>query len=125
MSQSLWILASWCVAGASAADSALELKPSICALAENQVLCEERVDIRWHSDYPDALCLFVDQSEQPLACWQDKDQGEFHYEARTEQSLTFQLRAERDDQLLASRLFEVIREYTEFRSRRRKPWNFF
>ncbi len=113
------------VAGASAADTELDLKPSICALAEDQDQCEEQVDIRWHSDYPNALCLFVDQNEQPLACWQEEDRGEFYYDARTDESLTFQLRAEEDDRLLASKLFEVIREYTEFRSRRRKPWNFF
>lgn len=113
------------MACASTAETELDLKPSICALAENQALCEERVDIRWHSDYPHALCLFVDQNAQPLACWQEEDRGEYHYEARTDESLTFQLRAEQGDRLLASKLFEVIREYTEFRSRRRKPWNFF
>ncbi len=113
------------VAGTSAADTELDLKPSICALTENQTQCEERVDIRWHSDHPSALCLFVDQSEQPLACWREQGQGAYHYDARTEESLTFQLRTEQEDRLLASELFEVIREYTEFRSRRRKPWNFF
>lgn len=113
------------LAASSAADTELALKPSICALAEEQRLCEERVDIRWHSDRPDTLCLFIDQSDAPLTCWRDARAGEFHYDVQTERSLSFQLRTQRDDRLLAHELFEVIREHTEFRSRRRKPWNFF
>ncbi|WP_169449458.1 DUF3019 domain-containing protein [Marinimicrobium agarilyticum] len=104
----------------------MDLTPSVCALAADQSRCEERVTIEWQAaGQTQALCLFVDRENEPLACWEKDRQGQYRYRAETDESLTFQLRRTLDGELLASELFEVIREYTEFRSRRRKPWNFF
>lgn len=110
---------------ASGAGAELRLQPSVCALAEDQTLCRETIDIRWRTDDPLALCLFIDRQDQPLECWQGTQKGEFEYQAETDKTLTFHLRERRRDDLLASGIFEVIREQTEYRSRRRKPWNFF
>lgn len=107
------------------AEADLHLQPSVCALAENQTLCQQMVDIQWRTDNPLALCLFVERQGQPLECWQAQERGEFRYRVNTDESLVFQLRSRPDEELLASEIFEVIREYTEYRSRRRKPWNFF
>lgn len=112
-------------ASSAAAEAELDLTPSVCALSANQSRCEERVNIEWQAGQTQALCLFVDRESEPLACWEKDDQGQYRYQADTDESLTFQLRRTLDGELLASELFEVIREYTEFRSRRRKPWNFF
>jgi len=71
------------------------------------------------------LCLFVDSEAAPLACWREQNSGVYRYQAHTQHSLVFQLRQEADHQLLASEMFAVIREQTEYRQRRRKPWNFF
>ena len=120
------MLASLAVAATGhAADTELDLTPSVCALSTDQSRCEERVSIEWQAGQTQTLCLFVDRENEPLACWEQDDQGQYRYDADTDESLTFQLRRTLDGELLASELFEVIREYTEFRSRRRKPWNFF
>jgi hypothetical protein len=71
------------------------------------------------------LCLFVNTEVPPLACWHQEYSGAYEYQAYTQDSLVFQLRQQSDNQLLASEIFDVIREQTEYRQRRRKPWNFF
>lgn len=71
------------------------------------------------------LCLFVENETAPLTCWREQNSGVYHFQARTQHSLVFQLRQQSDNQLLASEMFAVIREQTEYRQRRRKPWNFF
>ncbi|MGD8174733.1 DUF3019 domain-containing protein [Marinimicrobium sp. ARAG 43.8] len=103
----------------------MTLTPTVCALSEDQSHCEEQIDINWRADTSRALCLFVEAETRPLACWQNADSGHYRYRAVTADSLIFQLRGEHSDELLASEFFKVIREYTDFRSRRRKPWNFF
>lgn len=103
----------------------MRLQPSVCALVEDQALCRETIDIHWRTEDPLALCLFIDRQHQPLECWQGTQKGEFEYQAETDEQLVFQLRDRRRNDLLASEIFEVIREQSEYRSRRRKPWNFF
>lgn len=108
-----------------AEDAQLDLKPQVCALSENEEVCRELIDIQWRSGEPMQLCLFVDTEVQPLACWREQRTGVYEYQARTENSLEFELRAQPDNQLLTSEIFDVIREQTDYRYRRRKPWNFF
>lgn len=103
----------------------LAIKPQICALAEQEAVCQQQLQIQWQADKPMHLCLFVDGQKEPLACWQGQSSGVYRYQARTAHSLEFQLRLEANHQLLTSELFAVIREQTEYRQRRRKPWNFF
>lgn len=118
------LLMAW--ATQSRADEAqLALTPQVCALSENEALCQELIDIQWRSGEPMRLCLFVDTEVQPLACWREQRTGVYEYQAQTEDSLVFELRVQPDDQVLASEIFDVIREQTEYRYRRRKPWNFF
>lgn len=103
----------------------LALTPRVCALSENEALCQELIDIQWRSGEPMRLCLFVDTEVQPLACWREQRAGVYEYQAQTQDRLVFELRVQPDDQVLASETFDVIREQTEYRYRRRKPWNFF
>lgn len=112
-------------ATAGASEPELELQPSVCALSDDQPLCRQLVRIRWHADDPLALCLFVDRMNDPLNCWQDRLQGQHLYPVRSDRSLTFMLRRRDDDRLLTSERFEIVREVTEYRSRRRRPWHFF
>lgn len=114
-----------CIGTVRAAEVDLRLRPSVCALSDDQQLCQDTVEVSWQSDTPQVLCLFLEQQDQPLECWQTRQQGEFRYRANTDQNLVFQLRRRQGNELLASAVFEVLREHTEYRSRRRKPWNFF
>src|SRR5690625_3015773 len=101
------------------------MKPQVCALAKHESVCKEPLRIQWRAGKPMHLCLFVDSEAAPLVCWQERTSGVYHYQAHTPHSLMFQLRQESDNQLLTSEMFSVIREHTEYRQRRRKPWNFF
>jgi len=114
-----------CIGTAQGADVELRLSPSVCALSDDQPNCRETLELSWESDSPEVLCLFLKQQEQPLECWQTRQTGDFQYRAETDQNLVFQLRRRPGNELVASAVFEVIREHTEYRSRRRKPWNFF
>lgn len=103
----------------------LALKPRVCALAENEELCREQIDIEWRAGERLQVCLFIDGEPTPLACWREHLRGDYEYQAQTKDNLTFELRLQPSDQLLAREILSVIREHAEYRYRRRKPWSFF
>lgn len=110
---------------ARADQAQLELKPQVCALSESEELCREQIDIEWRSGESLQVCLFIDGEQTPLACWYERRRGDYEYQAQTKESLTFELRQQPGDQLLAREILSVIREHTDYRYRRRKPWSFF
>ncbi len=103
----------------------LALKPQVCALTEEEDLCREQIDIEWRTGERLQLCLFIGGQQAPLACWRERLKGAYEYQAQTKESLTFELRHQPDNQLLAREILSVIREHTDYRYRRRKPWSFF
>ncbi len=103
----------------------LALKPQVCALAENEELCREQIDIEWRTGERIQVCLFIDGEQMPLACWRERLRGDYEYQAQTKENLIFELRQQPSNQLLAREILSVIREHTDYRYRRRKPWSFF
>ncbi len=108
-------------------EQAIELwiKPSLCIISKEDELCMDQITINWQANHLQSLCLFQSGTEQPLFCWNDEDNGLFLQEVNTKTNLTFQLRQQGDNSLLASQVFQVLKEYIEYRRRRRNPWNFF
>jgi len=94
-------------------------------LSSKEPVCDSLIDIKWAQEQPLLLCLFDKEITSPLRCWQEQTRGEFQYQLDTDHSLTFQLRKQQDDTLLASEVYQVIRAQAQYRQRRRKPWNFF
>lgn len=107
------------------ATNGLQLTPKLCVLSRKEPRCESQIDIQWILEKPLLLCLFEKEISSPLRCWQEQHKGQFQYQVNTDHSLTFQLRKQQDDTLLASEIYKVIREQAQYRQRRRKPWNFF
>lgn len=103
----------------------MSLVPKVCVLAHDEPLCRERVNIEWFNDQPLTLCLFIEDAPDPLQCWQERPGGDHQYQAETAESILFQLRQQHSGLLLASEVFAVIREHTEYRYKRRNPWSFF
>lgn len=122
----LWFLGlASCALPALADQAQLALKPQVCALSKDEELCREQIDIEWRSGERLQVCLFLNGESAPLACWRERRQGDYEYQAQTKESLTFELRRQPGDQLLAREILTVIREHTDYRYRRRKPWSFF
>jgi len=115
------------LAGADAplTPTSLELTPKLCVLSSKEPVCDSLIDIKWAQESPLLLCLFDKEIASPLRCWQEQTRGEFQYQLDTDHSLTFQLRKQQDNTLLASEVYQVIRAQAQYRQRRRKPWNFF
>jgi hypothetical protein len=125
MSVSFFVGAAFVQAAAPRPSTSLELTPKLCVLSNKEPVCNSRIDIKWAREQPLLLCLFEKALASPLRCWQEQTQGEFQYQVNTDHSLTFQLRKQQDDTLLASEIYQVIRAQAQYRQRRRKPWNFF
>lgn len=119
------LYASLSSAAAPLPPTSLELTPKLCVLSSKESVCDSRIDIKWVREQPLLLCLFDKEIVSPLRCWQETTKGEFKYQVNTDHSLTFQLRKQHDDTLLASEIYQVIRAQAQYRQRRRKPWNFF
>ena len=122
---SFFLLATRVEAEAPLSPTSLELTPKLCVLSSKEPVCDSLIDIKWAQEQPLLLCLFDKEIASPLRCWQEQTRGEFQYQLDTDHSLTFQLRKQQDDTLLASEVYQVIRAQAQYRQRRRKPWNFF
>lgn len=101
------------------------LKPKVCVLSRQEETCYDEIDITWQSGTALNICLYQKEQKNPIACWQNAHYGSHNMALNTAKSLAFLLREMDNNQLLASKTFEVIHDHTQYRRARRNAWAFF
>ncbi|MFL0810930.1 MAG: DUF3019 domain-containing protein [Agarilytica sp.] len=101
------------------------IKPSICVLSGGEKVCEDDLALKWESSGPRSLCLFRHDTTIPLRCWEEENQGEHLLSISASRNVDFQLRETKDKKVLVTEAFEVVKDNTQFRRRRRNAWSFF
>lgn len=102
----------------------MRLRPQRCVALHQGQQCYQSLRITWQSMQLRDLCLFVDEVEQPLVCWQAAAQGEFRYEFEGDRSLTFRLQDEDSTAPVAEAELEVAWVYSR-NTRRKSHWRIF
>lgn len=101
------------------------IKPNICVLSGGERECEDELELKWVSPEPRSLCLFRHDKHLPLRCWEDENMGMHKLSIAASRNVDFQLREAEDKKLLVSEAFEVVKDNSQFRRRRRNAWSFF
>lgn len=117
------------VMGNSYADSLpliqLSLKPRLCVLSEGEEVCRDTIEITWIAQKARSLCLYQDDTDSPLQCWDAAREGRYTIELAASENINFSLREKNEDTFLVTQAFEVVQESTKYRRRNRNPWSFF
>lgn len=101
------------------------LKPRLCVLSEGEAVCRDTIEIKWTAKQARSLCLYKNDDEQPLRCWDSVAQGAHVIELAASQNIDFSLREKNRDTYLVTQAFEVVQQSTNYRRRNRNPWSFF
>lgn len=101
----------------------LELKPRICTLAGAEKQCETAVRAAWRAPQRESVCLVVVDRPDVKRCWENYSRGTHSVELTFDADVTFELRDPQLQDVLASKVLQVIREALEYRRKRRQPWN--
>ena len=100
------------------------IKPRLCVLTNDDEVCHDELEVRWRAKKPMDLCLYRNDFEKPLTCWERSDTGYHKFLLSTSEGVTFYLR-EPAQGLEVSEAFEVIHDNKHYRRQRRNPWSFF
>ncbi|WP_198683571.1 DUF3019 domain-containing protein [Peristeroidobacter agariperforans] len=104
---------------------ALQLRPRVCTLADNDATCNTTVRAQWRSTRNESLCLVIVDQPHIRRCWEQHSEGVYSVEVAFSQDLVVQLRDTELDRVLASQAIAVIRKALQFRRKRRQPWSIF
>lgn len=102
------------------------LKPNLCVLSKTETQCQDRLVVEWKSLQAQnlSLCLYKEQTREPLYCWQQSQSGRTEFTTTLAKTTAFELR-DQQQQLFARELFEVIYTGKNSLRARRNPWSFF
>lgn len=101
------------------------IKPRLCILSEGEEVCRDIIALKWSADSGRSLCLFRNDDNLPLRCWDSELEGEHTIEISAESNIDFYLKEMQHDMRIASREFQIVHDEKEYRRRRRNPWSFF
>jgi hypothetical protein len=101
----------------------LQITPNKCVALRQGQTCYTDLAIQWHSQEPRDLCVYQTGNSEALKCWQNRTQGSFSGEIKTDKTIEFQLREEKTNLILASSMLKIAWVYK--RKRRAVSWRIF
>ena len=102
----------------------LQLKPNRCVALHQGQVCYQNVQLLWSAPQPGHYCLYLQNTAQPLNCWQNVNVGEYRYEFASDTSLQLHLVNEQTKTVIAQAELEVAWVY-KANTRRQTHWRLF
>ncbi|MBN7819419.1 DUF3019 domain-containing protein [Bowmanella yangjiangensis] len=99
----------------------MQVSPDTCVAINKGRTCYTHVSVVWQLPYQGDYCLFLEGSTDPLACWQNRRQGEWQFEFSSSTSTTLLLKQGNDT--LLRREIQVNWVYES--QRRKRNWRLF
>lgn len=104
------------------------LQPQQCVTLRQGRDCFATITVQWQQTSPQSLCLYQINKKQPdnkqqLHCWDKKHQGLTHIEFESSDTLTYQLRTQPGDHLVAQT--DVVVSWLHKNTTRRRHWRLF
>jgi hypothetical protein len=102
----------------------LQLKPNRCVALHQGQVCYQDIQLLWSTPQVGHYCLYQQNSEQPLHCWQSVNAGEYRYEFASDASMQIQLVNAQTKTVIAQAELEVAWVY-KTNTRRKTHWRLF
>ncbi|HTF95198.1 MAG TPA: DUF3019 domain-containing protein [Cellvibrio sp.] len=131
LTQGIKIIALWLVCLPLHADelpvsvkaASVLLSPARCVALHQGQMCYQRVQVSWSSSVNDDYCIYQEDREEPLRCWQQQTQGVMEFEFASDGSQQMQLK-NAQQQVVAESALEVAWVY-KANTRRKTHWRLF
>lgn len=94
----------------------LSIQPEQCVSMREGLDCYAKVKLNWQSSINANYCLYSDQSQQALQCWQGKQTGDFYSEVVSNKDVRFFITKQQEAIELASIVMRVTWVYKRKRS---------
>lgn len=108
---------------ANASAASVLLSPARCVALHQGQICYQRVQVSWSSSSIDDYCIYQENRETPLHCWQQQTQGIVEFEFASDASQQMQLK-NAQQQVVAESALEVAWVY-KANTRRKTHWRLF
>jgi hypothetical protein len=102
----------------------LQSKPNRCIALHQGQVCYQNIVLSWQVDQASEYCLYQQQAEQPLHCWQAVSSGQYFYAFASDSSVKLQLVHVQTKAVVAETLVEVAWVY-KANTRRKTHWRLF
>lgn len=104
------------------------VQPQQCVTLRQGRDCFATITVQWQKTSAQSLCLYqVNKNQldnkQPLKCWTKSQQGQTRIEFESSDTLTYQLRTQQGDHLVAQT--EVVVSWLHKNTTRRRHWRLF
>jgi hypothetical protein len=101
----------------------LLIEPKQCVSMREGLDCYATVKLNWRSSVKANYCLYSDQSQQALQCWQNKQTADFHSEVVSNENVRFFITMHQEKKELASTTMRVV--WVHKRKRSPVSWRVF
>ena len=98
--------------------------PNQCVALNRGQVCYQDVTLVWRSRKVGDFCVGSSQTQTPLQCWQNQQEGEMALEVKATESVRFTLNTQEDNTQLAEALMRVAWVYQQKR-RKLASWRLF
>lgn len=105
-------------------DYQLMVRPAKCVSLTQGNVCYQTVSFHWQAPAEVNMCLFRQEQELPLKCWEEAKQGNFKHEFASDRSQRYQLRLRNEEAVLVETVVEVKWVY-KGRQNNRYGWRVF
>lgn len=104
------------------------VQPQQCVTLRQGRDCFATLTVQWQKSAEQSLCLYqvsknISNNKQQLICWQKSLTGQVSIEFESSDTLTYQLRTQQGDHLLAET--EVVVSWLHKNTTRRRHWRLF
>lgn len=107
----------------NAISASLLLTPARCVALHQGQMCYQRVQISWSSSKTGNYCVYQQEREKALHCWQQQSEATLEIEFAADRSSLVQLKNDQQ-QVVAEATFEVAWVYNA-NTRRKTHWRLF
>lgn len=99
-------------------------KPNRCVALHQGQVCYQNIVLSWHADHASEYCLYQQQAEQPLHCWQAVSSGQYLYAFASDSSVQLTLMDTQTKAVVAETVVDVAWVY-KANTRRQTHWRLF
>ena len=114
----------WATDVASTQKTQLQPKPNRCVALHQGQVCYQEIILSWQVDQVSEYCLYQENAEHPLHCWEGVSAGQYHYAFASDTSIKLQLVKMPSKTLVTETLVEVAWVY-KANTRRKTHWRLF
>lgn len=105
-------------------DVSLTVSPEQCVAMQQGQNCYVAIELTWRAEVVGDYCLYSSSQQQPLQCWNNRDNGKLKKDFTTKTNLLFYLKKHNEEQVMATSKVKMSWVHKK-KGKPRKSWRMF